>query len=216
VLRNVEVYLRRVREDGTALGKAPLAVWESAAEGSGSHHHGVVIEGHQPRFMELAREVIQLKLPMEDDRQEELSFCELCLRTMFKEHKRTAAMITDDGPLSVENLYKNRSVENREWTRDYLKKTAELSKDVNASLKELFVAQGCGRWWERYRVEIRSVWSCRVLLCFLNVEARGNLAASHDMFSSFQQSLLFPLQHSFPTPLAIEVIRPPMFQHHSP
>jgi hypothetical protein len=61
---------------------------------------------------------------------------------MFKEHKRTTAMITDDGPLSVENLYKNWSVENREWTRDYLKKTAELSKDVHASLKELFVAQG--------------------------------------------------------------------------
>jgi hypothetical protein len=98
------------------------------------------IEGHYPRFMELAREVLAVRLEMRDD--DKVPFMEVCLRTMIKDHNRTAAMITDDGPLSVEYLYRNWRAEDQEETRRWLDAVVKSSRDVNASLKELFMAQG--------------------------------------------------------------------------
>jgi hypothetical protein len=64
-----------------------------------------VVEGKYPHFMDIARNAMLDHLQQQDS---ELGCprSEICLMDMVKHHKRVAIMLTDDGPLSIDNLYK--------------------------------------------------------------------------------------------------------------
>jgi hypothetical protein len=78
-----------------------------------------IIENTYPRFMDIARNAMQNHLRQQDS---ELGCpqSEVCLTNMMKYHKRTAGLFMDDGPLSVDNLYKGWTAGQRQQKKDAL------------------------------------------------------------------------------------------------
>lgn len=100
------------------------------------------ITGHYPLFMDTVAAVIQNYKqnthPDQDDPQGEV-----CLMNMIKYHAKTARLFRDDGPLSVETLFKG-------WPETYVQAKRERFREAVAladegagnDVKEMFKEQG--------------------------------------------------------------------------
>lgn len=93
------------------------------------------------RFMEIARNAMRNYLQRRDSELQCLR-SEVCLTNMMKYHKRTAKLFTDDGPLSVDILYRNWTATERQTKRETIAATAAQAEVVagNADLQEMFQA----------------------------------------------------------------------------
>jgi hypothetical protein len=100
------------------------------------------IEGRYPRFMDIAR-VAMLEHVQGQDDELECARGEVCFKDLWKYHKRTAALFTDDGPLSVDLLYKGWPADQRQNKKDEIVAAAAKAEVTagNADLEEMFQAR---------------------------------------------------------------------------
>jgi hypothetical protein len=87
--------------------------------------------------MDIAREAIRTHLEQQDS-EYGCPRSGVCLTSMIKYHKRTAGLFTDDGPLSVDHLYKGWTVAQKQ-ARNALAESAEDAEftEGNADLQDM-------------------------------------------------------------------------------
>ena len=99
-----------------------------------------VIEGKYPHFMDIARNAMLDDLQQQDS---ELGCprSEVCLMDMVKHHKRVAIMLTDDGPLSIDKLYKGWTAAQKQQKKDGLAAAVAQAEDGLRHLETMMYAQ---------------------------------------------------------------------------
>ncbi|KAL1801524.1 hypothetical protein ACET3X_001866 [Alternaria dauci] len=102
-----------------------------------------VLEGNYPRFMDTARKAMLDHLRQQNDGLS-CQESEVCLTDMLKYYKRAARLLTDDVPLSIDNLYKGWTAAQRQKKKKEVAAAIAQTEDTtgNADLQEMFMAQG--------------------------------------------------------------------------
>ena len=101
-----------------------------------------VIEGKYPHFIDIARKAM-LEYLQQQDSGLGCPRSEVCLMDMVKYHKRAARLLTDDGPLSIDNLYKGWTAEQKQQKKDALADAVTQTEGTtgDADLEAMFKAQ---------------------------------------------------------------------------
>ncbi|CAN9083691.1 unnamed protein product [Alternaria alternata] len=101
-----------------------------------------VIEGKYPHFIDIARKAM-LECLQQQDSGLGCPRSEVCLMDMVKYHKRAARLLTDDGPLSIDNLYKGWTAEQKQQKKDALADAVTQTEGTtgDAGLEAMFKAQ---------------------------------------------------------------------------